>query len=103
MLSPKPTFYAHRLDDKAAGEALGIAEELGDERLRVETMAFIAMQQDTVGELAEAKQNLDEVIRIARRFEYSMNARERFCWRLFISLRTYGMDLYSFRRSSSWG
>jgi len=36
------------------GQALRIAEDLGDDRLRVETMVFIAMRQDIVGELERA-------------------------------------------------
>jgi DNA-binding winged helix-turn-helix (wHTH) protein/tetratricopeptide (TPR) repeat protein len=61
-------FYCHRMDelDECASEALLIAQELGDERMRIETMVFIAMRQDIVGDLAEAKRNLEEVIRIAR-------------------------------------
>ncbi len=76
-------FYAHRLDelDKCAGQALSIAENLGDERLRLETMAFIAMRQDIVGELAEAKRNLDEIIRIARRFDYKRALLDALAWR----------------------
>jgi tetratricopeptide (TPR) repeat protein len=76
-------FYAHRLDDldKCAGDALRIAEDLGDERLRVETMAFIAMRQDIVGELAEAKRNLDEIIRVARTFDYRRALLDALAWR----------------------
>jgi tetratricopeptide (TPR) repeat protein len=76
-------FYAHRLDelDKCAGEALRIAEELRDERLRVETLAFIAMRQDIVGELAEAKRNLDEIIRTARTFDYRRALLDALAWR----------------------
>jgi DNA-binding winged helix-turn-helix (wHTH) protein/predicted ATPase len=61
-------FYSHRLDelDECAGDALRIAQDLGDERMRIETMVFIAMRQDIVGDLAEAKRNLEEIIRIAR-------------------------------------
>jgi DNA-binding winged helix-turn-helix (wHTH) protein/predicted ATPase len=61
-------FYSHRLDDldECASEALCIAQELGDERMRIETMVFIAMRQDIVGDLAEAKRNLEEIIRVAR-------------------------------------
>jgi tetratricopeptide (TPR) repeat protein len=76
-------FYAHRLDDldKCAGEALHIAEDLGDERLRVETMAFIAMRQDIVGELPEAKRNLDEIIQVARTFNYRRALLDALAWR----------------------
>ena len=76
-------FYAHRLDDldKCAGDALRIAEDLGDERLRVETMAFIAMRQDIVGELAEAKRNLDEIIQVARTFDYRRALLDALAWR----------------------
>jgi DNA-binding winged helix-turn-helix (wHTH) protein/tetratricopeptide (TPR) repeat protein len=76
-------FYSHRLDDldRCAGEALRIAEQLGDERLRVETMAFIAMRQDIVGELADAKRNLDEVIRISRTFDYRRALLDALAWR----------------------
>lgn len=76
-------FYAHRLDDldKCAGEALRIAEELHDQRLRVEALAFIAMRQDIVGELPEAKRNLDEIIRVARRCEYRRALLDALAWR----------------------
>jgi predicted ATPase/DNA-binding winged helix-turn-helix (wHTH) protein len=76
-------FYAHRLDDldKCAAEALRIAEDLGDERLRVETMAFVAMRQDIVGELAEAKRNLDEIIRVSRTFGYRRALLDGLAWR----------------------
>src|SRR5262249_28742218 len=58
-------FYSHRLDelDECAGESLRIAQDLGDERMRIETMVFIAMKQDIVGDLGEAKRNLEEIIR----------------------------------------
>jgi tetratricopeptide (TPR) repeat protein len=61
-------FYAHRLEEmeERAGEALSLAKKLGDERLCIESMVFIAMRQHIVGETAEAKQNLDEIIRVAR-------------------------------------
>jgi DNA-binding winged helix-turn-helix (wHTH) protein/tetratricopeptide (TPR) repeat protein len=61
-------FYSHRLDEleECAGEALRIAQDLGDERMRIETMVFIAMRQDIVGDLEEAKRNLEETIRVAR-------------------------------------
>jgi tetratricopeptide (TPR) repeat protein len=61
-------FYSHRLDelDECAGEALRIAQELGDERMRIESMVFIAMRQDIVGDIAKAKRNLEETIRVAR-------------------------------------
>jgi DNA-binding winged helix-turn-helix (wHTH) protein/tetratricopeptide (TPR) repeat protein len=61
-------FYCHRLDelDECAGGALHIAQDLGNERMRIETMVFIAMRQDIVGDLTEAKRNLEEIIRVAR-------------------------------------
>jgi DNA-binding winged helix-turn-helix (wHTH) protein/tetratricopeptide (TPR) repeat protein len=76
-------FYAHRLDelDKCAGQALRIAEDLRDERLRVETIAFIAMRQDIVGELVEAKRGLDEVIRVARTLDYKRALLDGLAWR----------------------
>ena len=76
-------FYSHRLDelDECAGEALCIAQELGDERLGVETMVFIAMRQDIVGELAEAKWNLDEIIRVARGRDYRRALLDGLAWR----------------------
>jgi DNA-binding winged helix-turn-helix (wHTH) protein/tetratricopeptide (TPR) repeat protein len=76
-------FYSHRLDelDKCAGEALRIAEGLGDERLRVETMVFIAMRQDIVGELAEATRNLDEIIQVARTLKCSGALLNALAWR----------------------
>lgn len=39
---------------------------MGDERMRIESMVFIAMRQDIIGDLAEAKRNLDEIMRVAR-------------------------------------
>jgi DNA-binding winged helix-turn-helix (wHTH) protein/tetratricopeptide (TPR) repeat protein len=76
-------FYAHRLDelDDCAGEALRIAEELKDDRLRIETMVFIAMRQDIVGELAEASRNLDEIIRIARDLDDRRALLDGLAWR----------------------
>jgi DNA-binding winged helix-turn-helix (wHTH) protein/tetratricopeptide (TPR) repeat protein len=76
-------FYAHRLDelDECAGKALRIAEDLGDERLRVETIAFIAMRQDIVGELAEAERSLDEIIRVARTLDYKRALLDGLAWR----------------------
>jgi len=76
-------FYAHRLDelDRCAGEALRIAENLGDERLRVETIAFIAMRQDIMGELAAAKEGLDEIIRVARTLDYKRALLDGLAWR----------------------
>ena len=76
-------FYSHRLDelDECAGEALRIARELGDERLRVETLVFIAMRQDIVGELAQAKCNLDETIRVARALGFRRALLDGLAWR----------------------
>ena len=76
-------FYSHRLDelDECAGEALRIAQDLGDERLRVETMVFIAMRQDIVGELAQAKCNLDEIIRVARALGFRRALLDGLAWR----------------------
>ena len=76
-------FYSHRLDEmnECAGEALRIAQDLGDERMRVETMVFIAMRQDIVGELAEAKRNLDEIIRIARTLGDKKALLDALAWR----------------------
>lgn len=76
-------FYAHRLDElmKCAGEALAIAEELGDLRLRAETMVYIAMKQDIVGELADARRNLDEIIGIARKFDHKSALLNALAWR----------------------
>ena len=62
-------------------EALRIAQDLGDERLRVETMVFIAMRQDIVGELAEAKRNLDEIIRVARALDDKRALLDALAWR----------------------
>jgi tetratricopeptide (TPR) repeat protein len=87
-------FYSHRLDElhKCAGEALRIAENLGDERLRVETMAFIAMRQDIVGELVEAKRNLDEIIAVARTYDYRRALLDALAWRgqLYFFQSEYG-------------
>jgi DNA-binding winged helix-turn-helix (wHTH) protein/tetratricopeptide (TPR) repeat protein len=76
-------FYSHRLDelDDCAGEAVRIAKDLGDDRLRVEAMVFIAMRQDIVGELAEAKRNLDEIIHIARNLDDKRALLDALAWR----------------------
>jgi DNA-binding winged helix-turn-helix (wHTH) protein/tetratricopeptide (TPR) repeat protein len=76
-------FYSHRLQelDECAGEAMRIAQNLGDERLRIETMVFIAMKQDIVGELGEAKRNLDEIIRIAKAFDHRKALLDGLAWR----------------------
>jgi tetratricopeptide (TPR) repeat protein len=76
-------FYSHRLDelDDCTGEALHIAKDLGDDRLRVETMVFIAMRQDIIGELVEAKQNLDQIIRIARDLDDKRALLDALAWR----------------------
>jgi len=76
-------FYSHRLDelDKCAAEALQIAQDLGDERLRVETVVFIAMRQDIIGELAQAKCNLDETIRVARALGFRRALLDGLAWR----------------------
>ena len=76
-------FYSHRLDelDECAREALRIAQNLGDESLRVETMVFIAMKQDIVGELGEAKENLEEIIRVARALDNRRALLGALAWR----------------------
>jgi DNA-binding winged helix-turn-helix (wHTH) protein/tetratricopeptide (TPR) repeat protein len=76
-------FYSHRLDemDECAREALRIAQDLGDERLSVETMVFIAMRQDIVGELAQAKRNLDKVIQVARALDDRRALLDGLAWR----------------------
>src|SRR5262249_7337479 len=76
-------FYLHRLDamDECAREALRIAQVLGDERMRVETMVFIALRHDILGQLAEAKQNLDETIQVAREFGYRRALLHASAWR----------------------
>src|SRR5262249_28693640 len=53
-----------------ASEALRVAESSGDERLRAETLAFIGRRHVSLGNLAKAKQALDESIRIARRLDH---------------------------------
>jgi tetratricopeptide (TPR) repeat protein len=76
-------FYSHRLDelDECTGEAMCIAQNLGNDRLRVETMVFIAMRQDIIGELAEAKRNLDEIIRVARALDDRRALLDALAWR----------------------
>jgi tetratricopeptide (TPR) repeat protein len=76
-------FYAHRLHelDDCAAEALRIAQELGDDRLRIETMVFIAMRQDIVGELVEASRNLDEIICVARALKDESALLDALAWR----------------------
>src|SRR5215471_5493307 len=76
-------FYAHRLDDldDCAGEALRIAQHLGDENLRIATTVFIAMRQDIVGELAAAKRNFEEIIRVARALDNKSALLGALAWR----------------------
>ena len=66
-------FFAHRLDEMAAraGEALRVAESSGDERLRIETLAFIGRRHVSLGNLSEAKQIIDESVRIARKLDHT--------------------------------
>ena len=65
-------FFAHRLDEMAsrADEALRVAESSGDERLRIETLAFIGRRHVSLGNLSEAKQIIDESVRIARKLDH---------------------------------
>jgi tetratricopeptide (TPR) repeat protein len=53
-----------------AGEALRVAESSGDERLRIETLAFIGRRHVSLGNLFEAKQIIDESVRIARELDH---------------------------------
>jgi tetratricopeptide (TPR) repeat protein len=76
-------FFAHRLDEMAAraGEALRVAESSGDERLRAETLAFIGRRHSALGNLAEAKQVIDESIRIAGRLDHKPSLIVGVAWR----------------------
>jgi predicted ATPase len=76
-------FYSHHLDqlEQCATAALGIARELADERLRVETMVFIAMKQDITGDLVHAKSNLDEIIMAARALNFRKALLDAMAWR----------------------
>ena len=75
-----------------AAEALRIAHYLGDENLRIETTVFIAMRQDIVGELAAAKSNFEEVIRVARALDNKSALLGALAWRgqLYFFQSEYG-------------
>ncbi len=62
-------------------EALRVAERVGDEALRVETMALIALKQLCYGELTEAKPLFDEIISIARAINHKPAILSGLTWR----------------------
>ena len=47
-----------------------MAESSGDERLRIETLAFIGRRHVSLGNLSEARQIIDESVRIARKLDH---------------------------------
>ncbi|MGH9939039.1 MAG: tetratricopeptide repeat protein, partial [Blastocatellia bacterium] len=64
-----------------AGEALRVAESSGDERLRIETLAFIGRRHVSLGNLSEARQVIDESIRLARKLDHKSALIAGFTWR----------------------
>jgi tetratricopeptide (TPR) repeat protein len=53
-----------------AQEALTVAEQLGDQRSRIEAMVLLAMKRNGTGELAEAKLLYEEAIMAARHLKH---------------------------------
>jgi tetratricopeptide (TPR) repeat protein/tRNA A-37 threonylcarbamoyl transferase component Bud32 len=88
-------FFAHRLDEMAAraAEALRVAEVLQDDGLRAEVMASIGRRHFTLGNLAEARQVLDESIHIARALKHKPALTVGLGWRglLYSFQSEYGL------------
>src|SRR5687767_6065484 len=65
-------FFSHRLEECAARakEALEVAEQAGNEMLRVETTLLIGLKHLCYGELKEAKVLLDDVVATSRRLNH---------------------------------
>ncbi|HEY2964405.1 MAG TPA: protein kinase [Pyrinomonadaceae bacterium] len=65
-------FFSHRLEEtlKRAAEALEVAEQAGNDRLRADTMLMIGLKHLCYGELKEGKAILDDVVATARRLDY---------------------------------
>ena len=96
-------FYSHRLDEllAAANEALGIAARLGNERLRIETLTFLAMRLGVLGELVEARKLLDEILTVATALGHRSGLLGGLAWRgqLFFFQSEYDQACHTFSRA----
>ena len=65
-------FFSHRLEETLAraAEALQVAEQAGNEKLRLDTMLMVGLKHLCYGELKEGKAVLDDVVATARRLDY---------------------------------
>jgi tetratricopeptide (TPR) repeat protein len=65
-------FFSHRLEETLvrAAEALQVAEQAGNEKLRADTMLLVGLKHLCYGELKDAKAVLDELVATARRLDY---------------------------------
>ena len=76
-------FFSHRLDETVAraSEALEVAEQAGNEKLRVETMFLIGLKHLCYGELQEAKVLLDDVVATSRKLNHKPGLLSGLTWR----------------------
>ena len=76
-------FFSHRLEETVARamEALKVAEQAGSEKLRIETLALVALKNLCYGELNEAEPVLDDIIRIARSIDHKPPLASALAWR----------------------
>src|SRR3989442_14940 len=76
-------FFSHRLEEtvERAMEALKVAELAGSEKLRIETLALVALKNLCYGELNEAEPILDDIIRIARVLDHKPVLGSALTWR----------------------
>ena len=65
-------FFSHRLEETLAraSEALEVAEQAGNDKLRADTMLMVGLKHLCYGELKEGKAVLDDVVATARRLDY---------------------------------
>ena len=65
-------FFSHRLEETLAraAQALEVAEQAGNEKLRADTMLMVGLKHLCYGELKDAKVVLDELVTTARRLDY---------------------------------
>ncbi len=76
-------FFSHRLEETVtrAVEALKVAEQAGSEKLRIETLALVALKNLCYGELNEGEPILDDIIRIARDLDHKPVLTSALAWR----------------------
>src|SRR5688500_19821854 len=76
-------FFSQRLEECAARakEALEVAEQAGNEMLRVETTLLIGLKHLCYGELKEAKVFLDDVVTTSRRLNHKAALMGGVTWR----------------------